>query len=357
GASADEGYCIAEDPATGDLYIGGRTLGMGQNSVAGFISKFSAAGAHQWTRVIGNAFDVVGIVPAGGRFAALLRAQDIAGGYGGYDELLVFFNGMGDLLGSRLFGTAGSDYPVSLSAMPWGGLLVTSLSSGPAAIRAVLTDPMGNGGCSGTNVQVAWAPYTPTVFTHSSTQQTGHSVFSWITPQPQPSLSRQFVCCTYPVEASFDVQPGNALGHLFINSSTGGGTALWSIEGASYTGDTVFHSFSAPGIYTACLTLQGVCAQDTDCMDIAVATTGVSEPEPPSLLLLWPQPAGSVLHVRAAAPVRAAQVLDATGREVRRVAAPGGTSLLLDVGDLGRGLFLLRAWTDAGTVQRSFIKE
>lgn len=356
GASADEAYSVMEDPATGDLYIGGRTLGMGQGSVAGFISKFDAAGAHQWTRVIGNAFDVIGMVPSGGRFAALLRAQNIAGGFGDYDELLVFFSGAGDLLGSRLFGTTASDYAVSLAATPGGGLLISSFRSGPAAIRAVLTDHLGNGACTGTSVQVSWAPYTPAVFNHTSAVQSGSTMFSWITPSTQPSLTRQFVCCTYPVEASFEAQPGNALVYTFFNTSTSGGEASWSINGVPLNGDTVEFSFSAPGTYNVCLTVQGVCAVDTDCQTVNVATTGMTDHADPTSFTLQPNPATDRVRLTSASPLRRVELLDATGRVVRTHAALGTTVLELDIATLRPGAFVLRAWTDAGPVQRVWMK-
>lgn len=357
GASADEAYSVMEDPATGDLYIGGRTLGMGQSSVAGFISKFNAAGAHQWTRVIGNAFDVIGMVPSGGRFAALLRAQDIAGGFGNYDELLVFFSGAGDLLGSRLFGTTASDYAVSLAATPGGGHLISSFRSGPAGIRAVLTDNLGNGACTGTSVQVAWAPYTPAVFNHSSLAQSGSAQFSWATPIAQPALARQFVCCTYPVIAAFDAVPGNALAYTFINTTSGAGSATWTIEGATYTGDTMFHSFSAPGTYTVCLTVQGVCAQDTDCESVPVIASGVGERAAGHALGVWPNPATDRVRIISAAPIRSVELMDAAGRVVHAQAVQGVTFIDLGVEALHPGIFVVQARTDAGMARHTLVKQ
>lgn len=357
GASADEAYSVMEDPATGDLYIGGRTLGMGQGSVAGFISKFNAAGVHQWTRVIGNAFDVIGMVPSGGRFAALLHAQNIAGGFGDYDELLVFFSGAGDLLGSRLFGTTASDYAVSLARTSAGGLLISSFRSGPAAIRAVLTDNMGNGGCTGANVQVAWAPYTPAVFNHSSLAQSGSAQFSWVTPSAQPGLTRQFVCCTYPVEAGFEAQPGNALAYTFINTSTGGGTASWNIAGSVYAGDVVEHTFPAPGNYQVCLTIQGVCATDTQCEGIAVATTGMADHADPTSFTLQPNPATDRVRLISASPMRAVELIDATGRVVLSQGIDQRLHVELDLTDLPTGLFVVRAWTGSAVVTRLLLME
>jgi hypothetical protein len=358
GASADEGYCVREDSVSGDLYIGGRTLGMGSPGTRGFITKFDASGTHVWTRVVDNAFDVIGIVPiVNGRYAALLRAQNIAGGHGAYDPLVVLFNGQGSLLGNRLFGTAGDEYPVSLSPTSDGGMLITSLlaSTSGNRIHAVLTDGFGDGACTGITVQPGWTPYTPTIFNHTSALQTGHNPGLWPTPTTAPTLTRQFECCTYPVEASYTTQPGNALAYTFLNTSTGSGTASWSIEGGTYTGDTVFHSFSTPGTYTVCLTFTGVCATDTACQTIPVATIGIREMSASAGLQLWPQPATEQVRITSAQPLQHLELLDVQGRVLSRVAVNGQRTFTLDLGGLPTGVHLLRATGPAGTVVQRLV--
>ncbi len=358
GASADEGYTVFEDSASGDLYIGGRTLGMGTPGTRGFITKFDASGTHVWTRVIDNAFDIIGIAPlSNGRFAALLRAQNIAGGFGAYDPLLVTFNDQGTLLSNRLFGTAADEYPVSLARTNTGGLLITGYRSNPGGIYAVLTDGNGDGACTGTTVQLAWNSFTPTIYTPTSILDSGHNPGPWPTGTTAPTLTRQFVCCTYPVVADYITQPGNALVCTFINTSTGTGTATWSIEGGTYTGDTVFHSFSTPGTWTVCLTFTGVCATDTACQSIPVATIGMDDLGGLASFSLRPNPATDVLQLASASPIRQVQVIDATGRVVRAHAAPSPTALDLDIAGLRPGAFVLCAWTDAGIVRRVWVKQ
>lgn len=360
GASADEAYTVMEDPSNGDLYMGGTTLGMGPPGTRGFISKFSADGTHQWTRVIGNAFDVIGlatIVP--GRYAAVLRAQNIAGGHGSYDVLVLVFNGSGDLLSNRLFGSAASEYPVAMSRSNTGGLLVTSFKSGggPNAIHAVLTNEFGNGGCTGIDVSVQWSAHTPTIFNHVSTLQNGHTQFSWVTPSTQPSLTRQFVCCTYPVEASFATQPGDALAYTFTNTSTGSGTASWNIAGTVYSGDVVEHAFPAPGTYQVCLTFQGVCASDTQCEVISVTTTGLDEHHTMDGIRLWPQPANDLLHLSSEQPMHAVEVLDASGRLVLHQVIDHRQQVDMDLSGFPAGVFVLRAWTSTSLATRVLVKE
>lgn len=82
-------------------------------------------------------------------------------------------------------------HPGGHEPLEHGHYLVSSFKSGTGgnSIHAVLTDEFGNGGCTGIAVQPQWTEYTPTIFNHSSTQQTGHDLSSWITPSTQPSLS------------------------------------------------------------------------------------------------------------------------------------------------------------------------
>ena len=357
GASADEGYTVFEDSVSGDLYIGGRTLGMGSPGTHGFITKFTASGTHAWTRVIDNAFDVIGIVPlSNGRYTALLRAQNIAGGHGAYDALLLTFNDQGTLLSNRLFGTAADEYPVSLSGTSDGGLLITCYRTNPDGFYAVRTDANGDGACTGISVQVTWNNYTPTIYTPASILQNGHNPGIWTTSATAWVTPSQFVCCTYPVNAFFTTQPGNALAYTFINSSVGNGDASWSIDGGTYTGDTVFYSFPAPGTYTVCLTFTGICASDTSCQTVAVGGTGVNDLSASAGFQLWPQPATDQVRITSEQTIQQIEVLDVQGRVLKRVAVNNQRTFNLDLRGLSTGVHLLRVRGPAGSlVQRLVI--
>lgn len=361
GASADEAYCVLEDAATGDLYMGGTSLGMGAPGMRGFISKFNGDGTHQWTRVIGNAFDVIGLVADGSGLAALVRAQNIPGGAGNYDALLLRFNADGELLGNRLFGSTGSEYPVSLARTTGGALLITSFKSGGGgnAIHAVLTDAEGNGGCTGTTVQLDWSAYTPALFNHSSTAQSGSSMASWITPVTEPALTRQFVCCTYPVEASFTAVPGDGpLTWDFASTASGSGQLTWNIAGVVYNGPEATHTFSAPGQYQVCLTITGACATDTDCQAFTVVNTGIGEGDR-APIRLFPNPAHALLRIEAGEGerIRSVELLDARGRIVFSRFFSAAGFAVLDVSALAEGLHLVRVTTDAAVRTHGFVKE
>lgn len=358
GASADEGYTVTEDPVTGDLYIGGRTLGMGGPGLRGFITKFTSDGTHVWTRVINNAFDPIGITPlSNGRFAALLRAQNIPGGHGDYDALIVIFDGMGTLLGNHLFGTAASEYPVSLSRTSGGDLLITCLRSNPGGIYAVLVNSNGIGGCTGTSVDVSWVVYSPTIIDHTSDLNNGYSAGDWSTGVTTPALTREFVCCAYPVNASFTMQPtGDPLTWDFTSTATGAGTLTWTIDGNSYSGPSAQHTFAQPGTYTACLGIEGLCATDDTCQTVSTNGDAVDERPENTGLRLWPQPASDYLQLSSNSPMRAIELFDAAGRIVRHSAVNGQRFIQLDVQGSAPGAYLLRAWTDAGPVHRRWIK-
>jgi hypothetical protein len=358
GASADEGYCVMEDPANGDLYLGGTSLGMGASGIQGFISRFSADGDHIWTRVITNAFDVIGLVPnTAGRFTALARAQNIAGGHGNYDALLLTFNAQGDLLSNRLFGTPASEYPVSLSRTASGGLLTTCLLSGNAtnAVHAVLTDVNGGGSCTGISVQVGWNSYTPTIVDHSSILQNGHNTTDYTTTTAQPEVEREFVCCTYPVLAGYTGIPGAGTDWTFANSSQGVGTITWNIAGTSLSGDTVSYTFPSAGTFQVCMTIEGVCATDQVCDAVQVIGTGVEAIDAPHLTLT-PNPATDHLRFTAPSGLRAVEVLDVHGRVLRSWPVNNAKTLDLDLTGLPGGVLLLRSTSSVGIQVQRFVK-
>jgi hypothetical protein len=349
GNSADEGYTVMEDPGTGHLYLGGTTLGMGAPGTRGFITKFDADGTHVWTRVIGNAFDVIGIVASvPDRYAALLRAQNISGGHGSYDVLVLIFNGAGDLLSNQLYGSAASEYPVSLARTP-NGLLITSYKSGgTSAIHAVLTDALGQGGCTGISVSPQWTTYTPTIFNHSSTLQSSQNVTGWNAPGAQPALTRNFVCCTYPVTAAYTVAAGPDLTYTFTNQSTGAGEATWTINGTVLTGDVVQYTFPSTGTFQACLSIAGICATDQVCEAVNVINTGLEELGTLPMQIS-PNPATDQVLVTFANAVQHVELIDAHGRLLRSWPVNGLPAMSLDLTGLPPGMHVLRTMTASGS--------
>ena len=329
GASADEGYSVMEDAATGDLYIGGRTLGMGTPGTRGFISKFNSSGDHQWTRVINNAFDVIGMTASAGRLIALARAQDILLGHGNYDAVLLAFDANGQFIENRLYGSTASEYPVSLARTAQNGLLVTSFKGTPgnAAIHAVLTDGLFNGACTGISVQAGWATHQPNVFPHSSTQQSGQSLSSWVTPFSEPALQRGFVCCTFPSDAGFTMEAtGDPLTWTFTATSPAAISHEWNLDGTTYTVPSFTHTFSTAGAQLVCLSVQGICDDASDCEVLNVSSTDVREWNDQGAFRIWPNPAQDAFRIEAAGITRpfTLAISDATGRAVMHLQALPG---------------------------------
>lgn len=361
GASADEGYCVLEDTSSASFFVGGRTLGMGTPGTRGFITRFDASGGHVWTRVIGNAFDPIGIVPTGlGHYLALLRAENIAGGHGEYDALLLEFDIQGTLIGGTCFGTADDEYPISLERTPGGGLLITCLRAVPGdnGIYSILLDSTGSGACTGVPVSIAWSIHTPTIIVLTSTPGNGHNPSLWPTGTGTPSLTREFACCTYPVEASFTAQAtGDPLTWDLTSTSTGVGDLTWTIGGASFAGPTLQYTFASAGVYEVCLEIEGICATDTACQILNVGINGLDDLSVNARLRMWPQPATDLLHITSDLSLRSVEILDGTGRMVRSHPANGDHALDVDVRPLPPGAYQLRALTDAGVLRRAWIKQ
>jgi hypothetical protein len=62
GGGVDEAYSVIES-STGDLYVGGRSLGFIPGDVSAFITKISSTGTHVWTRVLQHGIETVAMVP------------------------------------------------------------------------------------------------------------------------------------------------------------------------------------------------------------------------------------------------------------------------------------------------------
>lgn len=353
GGSSDEAYVMLEDTTTGDIFVGGTSLGMGTPAIRGFISKFDADGNHQWTRTTqgDNVFDVIGLAKIGeGRYSALARAQNITGGHGDYDALMFVFSAGGSLLTNQLYGTSGSEYPVDLSQTNNGSIL-TALQSNPGgvnAIYAVLTDSVGMGGCTGIPLTVEWNTYTPTIYEFTSTEGSDFSESDWPTDSTLLTTPSAFICCTYPVSASFTMEAtGDPLTWNFTSTSTGIGDLSWTIDSTPFNGDGT-HTFPGPGVYEVCQTINGLCADSTSCQSLIISAAGVDERGRTSGLKLRPQPASDWFQLTSAEGMEAIEVCDATGRIALSLNAEDRSTTDIDGSRLPVGLYVVRVRTPQG---------
>ena len=343
--ASESAWCAYVDPATGDCYLGGPYSDTGGNEVyyRSFITKLSAGGIHQWTRLLHGTFNIAGICAAGqGRFSAAATATETTGGHGSRDGLLVAFNSDGVLLGDRLYGTANSESIASFVTIEQGGTLLAGTSTSPERIYAVrIASEELEDACSGMQVPVAWQSVTPLVESVNCTKSAGFSIGEWSTPPSFWMVNHDFMCCPFPVNAEFSADPTeNPLVWVFHSTSSGNGTLEWSFGG---TESDVSHAFDSMGLHQVCLTISSPCDTATTCLDLLVSSTAVAD-RSPNGFQIYPQPADAGVWVSAPDPVLAVHVFAADG-SIKRSIGQGSKEVWVPLADISSGLFWLRVHT------------
>ena len=130
-------------------------------------------------------------------------------------------------------------------------------------------------------------------------------------------------------------------------------------DGASSQDTSPVHLYAAPGVYTVCLTVCNANSCDTSCqlVEIASVNTVTLEGEG-GKLLLWPNPAGELLHLQAEQEIDRVSVFDATGKEVLLQTTAGTASQVsIDIRRLPPGLYYLSLSAEDKIWNGKFVKK
>ena len=137
-------------------------------------------------------------------------------------------------------------------------------------------------------------------------------------------------------------------------------TWLWDFgDGITSQDTSPLHLYAAPGAYQVCLTVCNANACDTECMAVEVKTVStVTLQGEGGQILLWPNPAGEVLHLKAESGIENIKIFEGTGREVIQVthqAIEGQMSV--DIRHLPPGLYFLSLRSEGKTWSGKFVKQ
>ncbi len=118
------------------------------------------------------------------------------------------------------------------------------------------------------------------------------------------------------------------------------------------------HLYTAPGTYTVCLTVCNANACDTLCqvLEIEAVSTVTLQGEKGDNVLLWPNPAGDLLHLKSASSLEAITLFDVRGQEVMRLSASNEQELALDLRHIPAGLYLISVQAVGKTWGGKFVK-
>lgn len=95
-----------------------------------------------------------------------------------------------------------------------------------------------------------------------------------------------------------------------------------------------------------------VYARTTSDFDIITGINELSEKD----VTIYPVPATTELRVRNSASIKTLEILDASGRIIRTMVPAQSEELIVPVGDLKNGMYIIRLYTGKGNITKRFIK-
>ncbi len=344
GAGVDEGYCVVESP-TGELYVGGRSLGFFVGTVSAFVTKLSSTGNHLWTRVLEQGIETVAMTPdEDGGVTWLAHPQYIEGGPGGYELAWGKFAADGTIQSTKFYGSAGSDNATTFFPMEDGSIAILGFSDGYSdewAGLVIRTDADLDAACNNIDLDIAWTPATALVQPFTSLPWSGEfTTTQYNIGTEAVTVSTFNPCCS--VYADFDAT-NTGFDWTFTNTSTGADTYLWDLgDGNVSEEESPVHTYATNGTYTVCLTAFGDCGEPTYCADIAI-TVGIAERVHAADVSVFPSPAHGSFTVRSTEQrIKGLELIDAGGRVVAIHQLSATQQALITVDGLAAGIYTVR---------------
>ncbi|MFN0215219.1 MAG: PKD domain-containing protein [Saprospiraceae bacterium] len=130
-------------------------------------------------------------------------------------------------------------------------------------------------------------------------------------------------------------------------------------DGTSSQDTSPVHLYAAPGIYTVCLRVCNANACDTVCQVVEIeAVSTVTLQGEGGKVLLWPNPAGELLHLHAEEEIVLVNVIDGTGKAVLQQTVAGGVrQISVDIRRLPAGLYYISLSTEGKQWSGKFVKK
>jgi hypothetical protein len=354
GGGVDEAYTVTES-STGDLYVGGRSLGYFAGDVTAFITKISSTGEHLWTRVLEQGIETVSLSPAAdGGVTYLAHPQYVEGAAGDYEIAWGTFGADGTLITSKLFGGAGSDNGTAMFDLPGGTLGILGFTNSPSTEWSgmlIRTDADLNAQCNNLDLDLPWSEDVAIVSPFTSITGSGFESFSYSPGTEAVTVSTFNPCCA--LAATYEME-NDGYEFTFTNTSTGASSYLWEFGDGNVSEEvSPVHTYAAAGDYTVCLTAFGDCGEATTCEEISFGV-GIDETAGAYRVEVFPSPANGSFTVRAAEQfILSVRLLDTGGREVARHDGLRTEQVQVSVNDLSTGIYLVRTELANGTVVRS----
>lgn len=354
GGGVDEAYAVAES-VTGDIYVGGRSLGYFSGDVTAFITKISSTGTHLWTRVLEQGIETVSLISGtNGGVTYLAHPQFVEGGAGDYEIAWGEFDASGTLLNSKLFGSAGSDNGTALFDLEDGSLAVVGFtnSSEPGWSGLLIrTDADLNASCNNLELDLPWTVEEAIVAPFTSLVGSGFEMFNYALGSEAVTVSTFNPCCS--VASSYETS-NVGFAYTFTNTSAGADSYLWDFgDGNVSDVESPVHTYAQAGDYTVCLTAYGTCGEATTCADLAIGV-GIAENHGAFSVDVFPSPAHGSFTVRSTDErIRGVRIMDAGGREVARFDGLHDVQVLIPASEFPAGIYVVRTELSNGGIVRT----
>jgi PKD repeat protein len=361
GAGVDETYCVIQN-SDGDFYVGGRSLGYVIGDVSAYITKISSTGNHLWTRYLPHGIETMSLAQAAnGGVTWLAHPQWNPGGTGDYEMAWGTFSTDGTLVGSKIFGGAGSDNPIQLIKKDDGSYVIigfsSSYGSGPNDWQGLFiqTDPDGNAGCDPLDSAIVWSSATAIVTPFTSLTGSDFTSYPQILGQTPVDVGTYDPCCS--VIADFTASSDGTGGFFwtFSNSSSGAQSYSWDFgDGTSSTEESPGHTYPQNGSYTVCLTATGECngqpTTATNCETISISVGVADLNGAAAAIRLYPSPAMDAFVVESHLPIASIRLVDSKGSLVLDSPVDGGMHAFVPVADIPAGAYIARVLLSDGSL-------
>ena len=151
------------------------------------------------------------------------------------------------------------------------------------------------------------------------------------------------------VASFFEVNPATGTFDFYAGGSTGQ-TFSWTFgDGGTATGDTVSHSYSSAGVFTATLTVTDSTCNTTDVVSFVVTShIGMGENILNQQMMAFPNPNSGAFQVRISGAEQfegQLEVLNLMGQVVASIPVEKRTAVLevpMDLSDYAKGIYMLR---------------
>lgn len=358
GVSVEDIIAVTEG-SNGDIYLGGRSLGLIVGEVSAFIVKLNSAGQYQWTRVLERGVEVADLHPGPDGGVTWLAVPEFTDGPGRLDIGWGQMDANGTTVRMHVYGdAAGQDRATNMEPLPGGGWVIFGSTnshrqdSNAGHSPFILTiDEEGNSDCWEIEPARAWTSADAVVTPFTSIAGQGFQTFPMTTGAVALSGGTLDPCCA--VTAGYEAT-NNGFEWTFTNTSTGADSFLWDLGDGTVSQEvSPVHTYADNGTYTVCLTAFGDCGEPVHCTDIGI-TVGIDDATRVIHVDVFPSPAHGSFTVRSNGQrISSVQLFDAGGRMVMTHAGMLAQRTEVPVAGLATGIYTVQVTLATGDRVRS----